>query len=122
MILTGISGYIMADLVINTGLAVLMSTLDSQLCRHRARFLHEMSVALNKNPKRNQCYRSCFCDFSTFLPFIWVLMIIFCISLIPHAIILSVKNASKVHLQQWLYDRFVWILLGIFILAMDFWS
>jgi hypothetical protein len=59
---------------------------------------------------------------NTFLTVIWVMLITFAIYLITHAIMLWRKNALQIHLPQWLYDRYVWILLGIFILAMDFWA
>ncbi|MBW2705909.1 MAG: sodium:solute symporter family protein [Deltaproteobacteria bacterium] len=59
---------------------------------------------------------------NTFLPVIWVMMITFAVYLITHAIMLWRENALQIHLPQWLYDRYVWILLGIFILAMDFWA
>jgi len=58
----------------------------------------------------------------TFLPVIWVMMITFAVYLSTHAILLWRQKALEIHLPHWLFDRYVWIFLGVFILAMDFWA
>jgi solute:Na+ symporter, SSS family len=57
-----------------------------------------------------------------FLPVIWVMLITFAVYLITHSILLGQEKMLKFHLPAWVFDRYVWLLAAIFILAMDFWA
>jgi len=59
---------------------------------------------------------------NTFLPVIWVMIITFSVYLITHMLLLWREKALNIHMPEWLYDRHVWLLFGIFLLAMDFWA
>jgi len=59
---------------------------------------------------------------NTFLPVIWVMAVTFTVYLITHTIMLWQTKALHIRLPRWLFDRYVWVFLGIFILAMDFWA
>jgi SSS family solute:Na+ symporter len=191
MVLTAISGDIMAALVIAAGLAALMSTMDSQLLTLSSIFTRDV-VPLVKKPRgktsvpgrvfvillslaglalaykppatilqiATQTFSGLAVLFptvifglyfkrvyplaailsilggetvligfyikllasNTFLSVIWVMMITFAVYLTTHAILALRENALRIYLPQWLHDRYVWILLGIFILALDFWA
>jgi hypothetical protein len=32
------------------------------------------------------------------------------------------EKSLQIYLPQWVYNRYVWILMGVFILGMDFWA
>jgi SSS family solute:Na+ symporter len=58
-----------------------------------------------------------------FLPVIWIMLITFAVYLTTHGFLLWRENKKlRVRLPAWLYDRYVWILFTIFLLAMDFWT
>ena len=58
----------------------------------------------------------------TFLPVVWVMAITFAVYLGTHAIMGWREKALQIYLPRWIYNRYVWIFLGIFILGMDFWA
>jgi len=58
----------------------------------------------------------------TFLPVIWVVIITFSVYLITHIFLLWREKALHIYIPEWLYDRYFWLLFGIFLLAMDFWA
>ena len=58
----------------------------------------------------------------TFLPVIWVMAITFLVYLFTHVFLLWREKTLQICLPEWLYDRYVWLLLVIFLLAMDFWA
>jgi SSS family solute:Na+ symporter len=191
MVLTAISGDIMAALVIAAGLAALMSTMDSQLLTLSSIFTRDVVPLVKKHPGETSvagrifvvllslaglalaykppatilqiatqtftglavlfptvifglyfqrvfplaailsilCGEAALIGFyskllstQTFLPVIWVMMITFAVYLSTHAILLWRQKALEIHLPQWLFDRHVWVFLGVFILAMDFWA
>ena len=191
MVLTAISGDIMAALVIAAGLAALMSTMDSQLLTLSSIFTRDivplvkksrsetsvtgrifvillslMGLALAFNPPATilqiatqtftglavlfptvifglyfkrvfplAAILSILCgevtligfyikvlSANTFLPVIWVMAVTFTVYLITHIIMLWQTKALRIRLPLWLFDRYVWVFLGIFILAMDFWA
>jgi len=191
MVLTTISGDIMAALVIAAGLAALMSTMDSQLLTLSSIFTRDVVPLVKKHPSETSvagriflillslaglalaykppatilqiatqtfsglavlfptvifglyfqrvfplaailsilCGEGALIGFYSkllstqmFLPVIWVMMITFAVYLSTHAILLWRQKALEIHLPQWLFDRYVWIFLGVFILAMDFWA
>jgi len=59
---------------------------------------------------------------NTFLPVIWVMIVTFSVYLITHMWLLWREKALHIFIPEWLYDRHVWLLFGIFMLAMDFWA
>jgi SSS family solute:Na+ symporter len=58
----------------------------------------------------------------SFLPVIWVMLITFSVYLITHIGMLWREKELYFHIPEWLYSRYVWLLGGIFLLAMDFWA
>jgi SSS family solute:Na+ symporter len=58
----------------------------------------------------------------TFLPVIWVMMTTFLVYLITHMLLSWREKTLFIHMPEWLYNRYVWLFLGIFILATDFWA
>lgn len=58
----------------------------------------------------------------TFLPVIWVMITTFSVYLITHMLLLWREKTLHIQMPEWLYDRYVWLLFGIFLLAMDFWA
>ena len=191
MVLTAISGDIMAALVIAAGLAALMSTMDSQLLTLSSIFTRDIVPLVKKSNSETSvagrvfvillsliglalAYKppatilqiatqtftglavlfptvifglyfkrvfplaailSILCgevtligfyikvlSANTFLPVIWVMAVTFTVYLITHTIMLWQTKALHIRLPRWLFDRYVWVFLGIFILAMDFWA
>jgi solute:Na+ symporter, SSS family len=59
---------------------------------------------------------------NTFLPVIWVMIITFLVYLVTHMVLLWREKALHIQMPEWLYDRYVWLFSGIFLLAMDFWA
>ena len=59
---------------------------------------------------------------NTFLPVIWVMIITFFVYLITHMLLLWRGKALHIYKPDWLYDKYVWLFLGIFLFAMDFWA
>lgn len=59
---------------------------------------------------------------NTFLPVIWIMIITFSVYLITHMLLLWREKALHIRMPEWLYDRYVWLFFGIFLIAMDFWS
>ena len=59
---------------------------------------------------------------SSFLPVIWVMLITFAVYLITHGILLWQAKMLQLRLPEWIFDRYVWLFLAIFLLAMDFWA
>ena len=191
MVLTAISGDVMAALVIAAGLAALMSTMDSQLLTLSSIFTRDVASMVKKTQSKTSvsgrafvillslaglalaykppatilqiatqtftglavlfptvifglyfkrvyplaailsilcgeaaliCFYIELLATNTYLPVIWVMLITFAVYLTTHAIMLWRENALQIYLPQWLSDRYVWILLAIFILSMDFWA
>jgi solute:Na+ symporter, SSS family len=58
----------------------------------------------------------------TFLPVIWVMITTFSVYLITHMLLLWREKTLHIQMPEWLYDRYVWLFFGIFLLAMDFWA
>ena len=191
LVLTAISGDIMAALVIAAGLAALMSTMDSQLLTLSSIFTRDVVPLVKKSQSKTsaagrvfvillsliglglaynppstilqiatQTFTGLAVLFPTvifglyfkkvyplpailsilcgegvliifylkilstnmFLPVITVMMITFAVYLTAHGIILWRDRALPLYRPQWLTDRYVWIFLVIFSLAMDFWA
>jgi len=191
MVLTAISGDIMAALVIAAGLAALMSTMDSQLLTLSSIFTRDVLPLVKKRVDETSgagrifvvllslaglalaykppatilqiatqtftglavlfptvifglyfkrvyplaailsiiCGEGALVGFyskllstNTFLPVIWVMVTTFTVYLGTHAIMLWREKSLQIYLPQWIYNRYVWILMGVFILAMDFWA
>jgi SSS family solute:Na+ symporter len=57
-----------------------------------------------------------------FLPIIWIMLITFTVYLITHGVLLWKENLLQLRMPEWLFDRYVWLLSAIFLLAMDFWA
>lgn len=59
---------------------------------------------------------------SFFLPVIWIMLITFAVYLTTHGVLLRRENMLQLRRPEWLQNRYVWLLLAIFLLAMDFWA
>jgi len=59
---------------------------------------------------------------SFFLPVIWIMLITFTVYLVTHSALLWQENMLQLRMPEWLYNRYVWLLSAIFLLAMDFWA
>ena len=57
-----------------------------------------------------------------FLPVIWVMLVVFSVYLITHAILLQREKSLVLRTPQWLSNPYVWVFSGIFVLSMDFWA
>jgi SSS family solute:Na+ symporter len=57
-----------------------------------------------------------------FLPVIWIMLITFAVYLLTHGFLLWRQSSLLIRPPAWLYNRYVWILLTVFLLAMDFWK
>jgi hypothetical protein len=50
------------------------------------------------------------------------MLITFTVYLITHGVLLWKENLLQLRMPEWLFDRYVWLLSAIFLLAMDFWA
>jgi hypothetical protein len=50
------------------------------------------------------------------------MLITFTVYLITHGALLWKENMLQLCMPKWLYDRYVWLISAIFLLAMDFWA
>ena len=50
------------------------------------------------------------------------MIITFFVYLITHMLELWREKALHIYKPDWLYDKYVWLFFGIFLLAMDFWA
>ena len=57
-----------------------------------------------------------------FLPVIWIMIITFLVYLITHIGLLWREKELHIRIPQWIYNRYVWLFFGVFLLAMDFWA
>jgi len=57
-----------------------------------------------------------------FLPVIWIMIMTFLVYLITHIGLLWREKALVFHIPKWLFNRYVWLLFGVFLLGMDFWA
>lgn len=57
-----------------------------------------------------------------FLPVVWVMIISFFVYLVTHWVLLWKEKSLKFYLPKWLFNRYCWLFIGIFVLAMDFWA
>ncbi len=46
----------------------------------------------------------------------------FLVYLITHTGLLWREKELHIHMPQWVYNKYVWLFVGIFLLAMDFWA
>ncbi len=57
-----------------------------------------------------------------FLPVVWVILLTFSIYLLTHGILLWREKTFRLFLPEWMRDPYLYLLGGIFALAMDFWA
>ena len=57
-----------------------------------------------------------------FLPVIWVMLVTFVVYLFTHAVMLWREGLFAFQTPKWLYNPYIYIMTGIFILSMDFWN
>jgi len=104
-----------------TGLAVLFPTVIFGLY-----FKRVFSLSAILSIICGECALICFYFklFTTkiFLPVIWVMIITFLVYLITHMLLLRREKELHTRMPQWLYNWYVWLLFGIFVLSMDFWA
>jgi SSS family solute:Na+ symporter len=191
MVMTLISGDVMAALVLAAGLAALMSTMDSQLLTLSSIFTHDIAPLVQKKKSGNSLTGRIFVIFLSlaglmlaykppatilqiatqtftglavlfptvffglylksvfslsgilsiicgetalvlfyfkwipagdFLPVVWVMLITFSVYLITHLALSWREKAFQMRLPASLYSPYMYLLAGIFILAMDFWA
>ena len=191
MVLTAISGDIMAALVIAAGLAALMSTMDSQLLTLSSIFTRDIVPLVKKSRSETSvagrvfvillslmglglaykppatilqiatqtftglavlfptvifglyfkrvyplaailsiltgeaaliCFYLKVLKTTAFLPVIWVMVVTFGVYLAVHIFQSWRDKDFQIQIPGWVFDRYIWIFLGIFILAMDFWA
>ncbi len=57
-----------------------------------------------------------------FLPVIWVMIVVFSVYLLTHVVMLRREGLLAFHAPKWLHNPYLYLMAGIFILAMDFWN
>jgi len=57
-----------------------------------------------------------------FLPVVWIMILTFSVYLLCHMLLLWKEKAFKLYLPGWVKNPYLYILVGIFFLAMDFWA
>ncbi|MCD6599531.1 MAG: sodium:solute symporter family protein [Dehalococcoidia bacterium] len=57
-----------------------------------------------------------------FLPVIWVMIVVFSVYLITHAVMLWREGLLAFQAPKWLHNPYLYMMAGIFIMAMDFWN
>ena len=57
-----------------------------------------------------------------FLPVIWVMIVVFSVYLLTHAVMLRREGLLAFQAPKWLHNPYLYLMAGIFILAMDFWN
>ena len=57
-----------------------------------------------------------------FLPVIWVMIVVFSVYLLTHAVMLRREGLLTFHAPKWLHNPYFYLMAGIFIMAMDFWN
>jgi len=57
-----------------------------------------------------------------FLPVVWVMLAAFAVYLLLHLVLLWRDGGLRISAPAWMRDPYVYLLAGIFVLAMDFWA
>jgi len=57
-----------------------------------------------------------------FLPVIWVMIVVFSVYLLTHAVMLRREGLLSFQVPKWLHNPYFYLMAGIFIMAMDFWN
>ena len=68
------------------------------------------------------CFYLKFLKTSAFLPVIWVMAVTFGVYLAVHFLLSWRNEGVAVAIPRWVFDRYIWMFAGIFVLAMDFWA
>ncbi len=104
-----------------TGLAVLFPAVIFGLYFKRV-FALAAILSIVAGETALACFYFKWVSCSFFLPVIWVMAVTFSVYLITHALLLGKEKALPLRVPAWLADRYTWLLLAIFVLAMDFWA
>jgi SSS family solute:Na+ symporter len=104
-----------------TGLAVLFPTVIFGLYFKRV-FPLAAILSIVAGETALACFYFKWVSSSFFLPVIWVMAVTFSVYLSTHSLLLGKEKALELRVPTWLADRYTWLLLAIFVLAMDFWA
>jgi SSS family solute:Na+ symporter len=104
-----------------TGLAVLFPTVICGLYFKRV-FAPAAILSIVAGESALVCFYFKWVSSSMFLPVIWVMALTFGVYLGIHGLLLVRQRAFALRMPIWLLDVHGWLLLVIFLLAMDFWA
>ncbi len=104
-----------------TGLAVLFPTVIFGLYFKRV-FSLSAILSIICGESALICFYFKLFTIKIFLPVIWIMIITFLVYLITHIGLLWREKELHIRMPQWLYNRYVWLLFAVFLLAMDFWA
>lgn len=104
-----------------TGLAVLFPTVIFGLYFKRV-FSLSAILSIICGESTLICFYFKLITIKIFLPVIWIMIITFLVYLITHIGLLWREKELHIRMPQWLYNRYVWLFIAVFLLAMDFWA
>jgi len=104
-----------------TGLAVLFPTVIFGLYFKRV-FAPSAILSIAAGEAALICFYFKWVTDSTFLPVMWIMALSFAVYLVVHGIMVGREGRLRLQYPAWLSDRNIWVLVVIFMLAMDFWA